>query len=217
MADDELANKLNRRNLINEGEEGAVLPSTIIFNPYTEFKEFSRKQIQDFQKTFNKWVTAQKTGLPLWWSLNYAYNLQSGKLSSPFLLLVLHFPPAFFLNNTSTTNATISLARPVFNMTSRCHFELEPSLGESCQLLALVVVLFSILYTFQSQHVIVFKLQNRLLPVLDSNANNLRQRGAGLFSLLHCFSSSDSWTVSLRKLICSEKHKIFKSGSLYRV
>ncbi|XP_025083327.1 EF-hand domain-containing protein D2-like [Pomacea canaliculata] len=55
MADDELANKLNRRNLINEGEEGAVLPSTIIFNPYTEFKEFSRKQIQDFQKTFNKY------------------------------------------------------------------------------------------------------------------------------------------------------------------
>lgn len=54
MADDELQNKLNRRNVINEGEEGAVLPSTNVFNPYTEFKEFSRKQIQDFQKTFNK-------------------------------------------------------------------------------------------------------------------------------------------------------------------
>ena len=54
MADDELQNKLTRRNLINESEEGAVLPSTNVFNPYTEFKEFSRKQIQDFQKTFNK-------------------------------------------------------------------------------------------------------------------------------------------------------------------
>lgn len=55
MADDELQNKLTRRNLINESEEGAVLPSTNVFNPYTEFKEFSRKQIQDFQKTFNKY------------------------------------------------------------------------------------------------------------------------------------------------------------------
>ncbi|KAK7475913.1 hypothetical protein BaRGS_00032802 [Batillaria attramentaria] len=56
MADDELASKLNRRNLINEGEEGATtLPSSNVFNPYTEFKEFSRKQIQDFQKTFNKY------------------------------------------------------------------------------------------------------------------------------------------------------------------
>ncbi|CAG5116314.1 unnamed protein product, partial [Candidula unifasciata] len=56
MATDELAAKLNRRNLINEGEEGSpVLPSTTVFNPYTEFKEFTRKQIQDFQKTFNKY------------------------------------------------------------------------------------------------------------------------------------------------------------------
>jgi Ca2+-binding EF-hand superfamily protein len=56
MATDELAAKLNRRNLINEGEEESNhLPSSNIFNPYTEFKEFSRKQIQDFQKTFNKY------------------------------------------------------------------------------------------------------------------------------------------------------------------
>ncbi|KAK0063703.1 EF-hand domain-containing protein D2 [Biomphalaria pfeifferi] len=55
-ATDELAAKLNRRNLINEGEEGAPpLPTSNVFNPYTEFKEFSRKQIQDFQKTFNKY------------------------------------------------------------------------------------------------------------------------------------------------------------------
>ena len=52
--DDDLMKKLSRRNLINEGEEGAVLPSTNVFNPFTEFKEFSRKEIQGFQKTFNK-------------------------------------------------------------------------------------------------------------------------------------------------------------------
>ncbi|BFZ23582.1 hypothetical protein BsWGS_26621 [Bradybaena similaris] len=56
MASEELAAKLNRRNLMNEAQEGSPqLPSNNIFNPYTEFKEFSRKQIQDFQKTFNKY------------------------------------------------------------------------------------------------------------------------------------------------------------------
>ena len=55
MACDELAAKLNRRQILNEEEEGSVtLATTTVFNPYTEFKEFSRKQIQDFQKTFNK-------------------------------------------------------------------------------------------------------------------------------------------------------------------
>lgn len=56
MASDELSKKLNRRNEINEGGETSALPSMNVWNPYTEFKEFSRKQIQDFQKTFNKWV-----------------------------------------------------------------------------------------------------------------------------------------------------------------
>lgn len=56
MASDELSKKLNRRNEINEGGEASALPSMNVWNPYTEFKEFSRKQIQDFQKTFNKWV-----------------------------------------------------------------------------------------------------------------------------------------------------------------
>lgn len=54
MASDELSKKLNRRNEINEGGETSALPSMNVWNPYTEFKEFSRKQIQDFQKTFNK-------------------------------------------------------------------------------------------------------------------------------------------------------------------
>ncbi|RUS78421.1 hypothetical protein EGW08_013835 [Elysia chlorotica] len=55
METDELAAKLHRRNLINEGDEVEAKPVREVFNVYTEFKEFSRKQIQDFQKTFNKY------------------------------------------------------------------------------------------------------------------------------------------------------------------
>ena len=59
MASDELFAKLQRRNdIIDQTEEGLQpdLPSLKVFNPYTEFKEFSRKQIQSYQKTFNEWV-----------------------------------------------------------------------------------------------------------------------------------------------------------------
>ncbi|XP_070561699.1 EF-hand domain-containing protein D2-like [Ptychodera flava] len=53
---DELAAKLARRTAINEGEDVAQPPATSnIFNPYTEFKEFSRKQIKDFEKMFKKY------------------------------------------------------------------------------------------------------------------------------------------------------------------
>lgn len=56
MATDELAKKLERRCNINEGvEEGSLSPQSTVYNPFTEFKEFSRKQIQDFQKTFKKY------------------------------------------------------------------------------------------------------------------------------------------------------------------
>ncbi|XP_045163251.2 EF-hand domain-containing protein D2-like [Mercenaria mercenaria] len=59
MATDELSKKLERRCNINEGvEEGSLSPQSTVFNPYTEFKEFSRKQIQDFQKTFKKYDTS---------------------------------------------------------------------------------------------------------------------------------------------------------------
>ena len=59
MATDELAAKLARRNdVIDAAEEGNVieseLPSMKVFNPFTEFKEFSRKQIQGYQQMFNK-------------------------------------------------------------------------------------------------------------------------------------------------------------------
>ena len=48
---EELANKLARRQALNESEE---MPRRRIevFNPYTEFKEFTRKQIKDFEKKF---------------------------------------------------------------------------------------------------------------------------------------------------------------------
>lgn len=50
-SDSELAAKLLRREALNEGE----LPErkmTQIFNPYTEFKEFSRTQIKDMERMF---------------------------------------------------------------------------------------------------------------------------------------------------------------------
>ena len=48
---DELAAKLSRRQALNENEEMPRRQMTV-FNPYTEFKEFTRKQIKDFEKMF---------------------------------------------------------------------------------------------------------------------------------------------------------------------
>ena len=59
MATDELAQKLERRVNINDGDEETVIKSNQVWNPYTEFKEFSRKQIHDFQKIFNKYDTGK--------------------------------------------------------------------------------------------------------------------------------------------------------------
>lgn len=53
--DDELSNVLNRRQLINEGAQ--ISPHFVKVNTknvFLEFKEFSRKQIKDYEKTFNK-------------------------------------------------------------------------------------------------------------------------------------------------------------------
>ncbi|KAG8538223.1 hypothetical protein GDO81_023078 [Engystomops pustulosus] len=52
-ADSELSAKLTRRNDINEGN---AVPATRgqVFNPYTEFKEFSRKQIKDMEGMFRQ-------------------------------------------------------------------------------------------------------------------------------------------------------------------
>lgn len=55
-ADSELSSILNRRQQINDAlENGETVKHT--FRPgniYTEFHEFSRKEIKDYQTTFNK-------------------------------------------------------------------------------------------------------------------------------------------------------------------
>lgn len=51
----ELTHILNRRQNIMESQEAGIeVPHTFkVVNVYTEFHEFSRKQIKDYQKTFN--------------------------------------------------------------------------------------------------------------------------------------------------------------------
>ncbi|GAU97562.1 hypothetical protein RvY_08836 [Ramazzottius varieornatus] len=52
-ASDELSKKLNRRQDINEGNVGDDFkPLLRSFNPYTEFREFTRKQIKEYEKIF---------------------------------------------------------------------------------------------------------------------------------------------------------------------
>ncbi|XP_069025254.1 EF-hand domain-containing protein D2 isoform X2 [Embiotoca jacksoni] len=51
-ADSELGAKLMRRGELNEGQGEHVQPSMKVCNPYTEFKEFSRKQIKDMEGMF---------------------------------------------------------------------------------------------------------------------------------------------------------------------
>ncbi|KAK2847594.1 hypothetical protein Q5P01_010593 [Channa striata] len=53
----ELSAKLTRRLDINEGNT-APRP-TRVFNPYTEFKEFSRKQIKDMEAMFRRYDTGK--------------------------------------------------------------------------------------------------------------------------------------------------------------
>ena len=56
--DNELSFILNRRQAINnaldEGED--VKPMYKVKNVYTEFHEFSRKQIKQYEETFKQWV-----------------------------------------------------------------------------------------------------------------------------------------------------------------
>lgn len=51
-ATSELTEKLTRRQDINDGNAAPKLAK--VFNPYTEFKEFSRKQIKDMEKMFKR-------------------------------------------------------------------------------------------------------------------------------------------------------------------
>lgn len=55
MAGDELASRLNRRLRMGDPEDAErEQPSMRVFNPYTEFKEFSRKQIKDMEEMFRQ-------------------------------------------------------------------------------------------------------------------------------------------------------------------
>ncbi|XP_022090195.1 EF-hand domain-containing protein D2-like [Acanthaster planci] len=58
MATDELASKLARREALNEGtEEPNTDKKTLVFNPFTEFKEFSRKEIKQYETMFKTYDT----------------------------------------------------------------------------------------------------------------------------------------------------------------
>ncbi|XP_051895472.1 EF-hand domain-containing protein D2 [Pristis pectinata] len=54
-ADNELSAKLARRGELNEGSAEPQQRSLRVFNPYTEFKEFSRKQIRDMEGMFRRY------------------------------------------------------------------------------------------------------------------------------------------------------------------
>lgn len=51
-ASNELSQKLSRRQDINEGSMEDFKPVQRAFNPNTEFKEFARRQIKDYEKIF---------------------------------------------------------------------------------------------------------------------------------------------------------------------
>lgn len=53
-ADSELGAKLQRRGDLNQGVGEHLQPSMRLFNPFTEFKEFSRKQIKDMERMFKQ-------------------------------------------------------------------------------------------------------------------------------------------------------------------
>ncbi|XP_069597788.1 EF-hand domain-containing protein D2 [Ranitomeya imitator] len=56
MAADELACRLNRRlRMEDPAEAEREQPHMRVFNPYTEFKEFSRKQIKDMEGMFRRY------------------------------------------------------------------------------------------------------------------------------------------------------------------
>ena len=51
MADSELSQKLNRQQMLNEGD---AQPAKVSQSVYAEFKEFSIQEIKEFRKSFQK-------------------------------------------------------------------------------------------------------------------------------------------------------------------
>ncbi|KAF5901495.1 EF-hand domain-containing protein D2, partial [Clarias magur] len=64
-ADSELGAKLQRRGELNEGVGEPQQHSMKVFNPYTEFKEFSRKQIKDMEKMFKEYDSGKDNYIDL--------------------------------------------------------------------------------------------------------------------------------------------------------
>ncbi|XP_061591523.1 EF-hand domain-containing protein D2 [Cololabis saira] len=64
-ADAELGALLTRRGELNDGEGEPLQPSMKVFNAYTEFKEFSRKQIKDMEKMFKMYDTGKDNYIDL--------------------------------------------------------------------------------------------------------------------------------------------------------
>ncbi|XP_034029017.1 EF-hand domain-containing protein D2 [Thalassophryne amazonica] len=62
-ADSELGAKLQRREELNQGQ--AEPRQLKVFNPYTEFKEFSRKQIKDMERMFKTYDTGRDNYIDL--------------------------------------------------------------------------------------------------------------------------------------------------------
>jgi len=77
-ADNELAQKLKRQGNINEGTEEAAVNSTKVFNPNTEFKEFTLKQLREFKAMFKKYDTGKDGFIDL---LELKYMME--KLGAP--------------------------------------------------------------------------------------------------------------------------------------
>ncbi|XP_068606360.1 EF-hand domain-containing protein D2 [Brachionichthys hirsutus] len=61
----ELGAKLLRREELNDGQGGRGQPSMMVFNPNTEFKEFSRAQIKDMSNMFKTYDTGRDNYIDL--------------------------------------------------------------------------------------------------------------------------------------------------------
>ncbi|TKS76907.1 EF-hand domain-containing protein D2 [Collichthys lucidus] len=83
-ADSELGAKLMRREELNEGQGERCQPSMKVFNPYTEFKEFSRQQIKDMEKMFKMYDAGKDNYIDL-----MELKLMMEKLEAPQTHLAL--------------------------------------------------------------------------------------------------------------------------------
>ncbi|KAF8776887.1 EF-hand domain-containing protein D2 [Argiope bruennichi] len=86
MADSELSAILSQRQIINEGNgngDTAMIPNKKkYFNPYTEFKEFSMKEIKEYERMFKKFDVGNK-------NTSYFYEATHiSVLSIPFRFLL---------------------------------------------------------------------------------------------------------------------------------